>query len=372
MKLTLLVKMSPTPEQHQTLLETMERFNKACNDIAEVAYQNRLANKWTLHKLVYYRIREQYGLSAQMTVRAISKVVEAYKRDKRIKPIFNPHGAMVYDERILSWKGLDRVSILSLKGRLLISISIGPYQEARLDRKVRQADLIFRKGVFYLAVVLDAPEPTPYEPKDWLGVDLGVKNIAVDSDGQGWSSGHLNGLRSRHAKLRARLQSKDTKSAKRLLKKRSGKERRFATAVNHLISKKIVEKAKDTLRGIALENLKGIRTRVSVNGSRQRRTIHSWGFNQLRAFVEYKAKLVGVPLLLVNPRNTSRTCPACGYIAKGNRNGESFSCQECGFAGAADHIAAENIRRVAVNRPHISIGEHFLLPPSGTSLPLQG
>jgi IS605 OrfB family transposase len=372
MKLTLLVKLVPTPEQHQSLLETMEKFNEACNDIAEVAYYNKLANKWALHKLVYYRIRKQFGLSAQMTVRAISKVVEAYKRDKNIKPSFEPHGAIVYDQRILSWKGLDRVSILSLKGRLLIPISIGPYQEARLDRKVRQADLIFRKDVFYVAVVVDAPEPTPYEPKDWLGVDLGVRNIAVDSDGETWSGGQVNGLRNRHVKLRARLQAIGTKSAKRLLKKRSRKERRFATAVNHVISKMVVQKAKDTLRGIALENLKGIRTRVSVNGSRQRRTIHSWAFQQLRAFVEYKAKLMGVPLTLTNPRNTSRTCPACGYIAKGNRNGESFRCLNCGFAGAADHIAAVNIGRAAVNQPNVSIGEHFLLPPSGTSLPLQG
>ena len=162
--------------------------------------------------------------------------MEAYKRDRKIKPVFEPHGAIVYDQRILSWKGLDRVSILSLNGRLLIPISIGPYQEARLDRQVRQADLVLRNNVFYLAAVIDAPEPTPFEATDFLGVDLGVRNIAVDSDGDAYSGGQLNGLRNRHSKLRARLQSKGTKSAKGLLKKRSGKEARFARNVNHAIA----------------------------------------------------------------------------------------------------------------------------------------
>ena len=124
MKLTLLVKLAPDEKQHKVLLETMEQFNEACNDIAKVAYEKRLANKYALQKILYYRIREQYRLSAQMTVRAISKVVEAYKRDKNKLCKFKKHGAMVYDQRILSWKGLEKVSILSLDGRLKIPIRI--------------------------------------------------------------------------------------------------------------------------------------------------------------------------------------------------------------------------------------------------------
>jgi len=354
MKQTLLVKLAPTEQQFNLLKSTMERFNEACNYIADIAFQRRISNNWQLHHLTYYKVREQFGLSAQLTVRAISKVSQAYKRDKKIRPKFDLQGAIVYDERLLSWKGLEYVSILTLQGRIKVPIRIGPYQEARMNRIRGEADLLLRNTTFYLAATIDVPEATPFEPKDWLGVDVGVNNIATDSDGEVWSGGQLNGLRTRHVKLRARLQSKDTKSAKRLLKKRSRKERRFATAVNHLISKRIVEKAKDTLRGIALEELKGIRNRVTVNGSRQRRTIHSWAFNQLRSFIEYKARLAGVPLLLVNPRNTSRACPACGYIAKANRKGEIFLCGNCGYAGPADHIAAVNIGRAAFNRPYVS------------------
>ena len=352
MKQTLLVKLLPTSEQTKALFETMETFNNACDEIAKVAFEQRTANKVKLQKLVYYNIRRKYGLSAQLTVRAISKVAEAYKRDKKTKPTFRKDGAIVYDQRILSWKGIDRVSITTLKGRELIPVKYGIYQAERLDRIRGQADLIIRDDIFYLGVVVDVPEPPVYNAKEWLGVDLGVKNIATDSDGQAWSGNKVNGMRKRHAKLRAKLQSKGTNSAKRLLKKRTRKESRFAKDINHCISKILVAKAKDTERGIALEDLTGIRSRITVRKP-QRRTQHSWSFHQLRMFIEYKAKLAGVPVVFVDPRNTSRTCPNCGAIDKRNRSGEKFQCIFCGCVGFADYIAAINIGRVAVNQPDV-------------------
>jgi IS605 OrfB family transposase len=157
--------------------------------------------------------------------------------------------------------------------------------------------------------------------------------------------------------LRRKLQKKGTKSAKRRLKKLAGKERRFATWVNHTISKRIVAKAQCTKRAIALEDLQGIRERVKARKP-QRATLHSWSFAQLRAFVSYKAQRAGVSVFLVDPRNTSRTCPACGCIDKANRpNQSTFLCRSCGYSGLADHIAARNIAFRAgliVNQPHAS------------------
>src|SRR6185436_19133857 len=143
----------------------------------------------------------------------------------------------------------------------------------------------------------------------------------------------------------------------------SGQERRFAKHVNHCLSKRIVAKAERTKRAIALEDLTHIRTQVRARRP-QRATLHSWGFAQLRAFISYKAQLCGVPVHLVDPRNTSRTCPACGHCAKENRKTQaSFVCTSCGFAGPADVIAARNIaRRAAVNRPHCSEAEGSVAP----------
>lgn len=371
MKQTILVKLAPNEIQFNSLKETMEAFNNACNGISETAFQTKTFNNWQLHHLVYREIREHFKLSAQMAVRAISEVANAYKISKATKASFNLHGAMVYDPRILSWKGLEAVSILTLDGRQKIPMLIGAYQEARVDKIRGQADLILRDGIFYLAATIDVPEAEPFTPKAFLGIDVGVRNIATDSDGERWVGKELNGVRSRYAKIRSKLQAKGTKSAKRLLRKRSGKEHRFTSAVNHDISKRIVQKAKDTFRGIALENLKGIRRRVTVRGSRQRRTIHSWSFNQLQGFVEYKAKIVGVPIVYIDPRNTSRTCPECGHIAKTNRKGEKFQCGKCAFVGHADHVAAVNIGRVAVNRPYASkdFFRHTSLSPLGASHP---
>jgi len=357
MKQTLMIKLAPADEQHKILLETMERFNKACNCIANKAFELKTANKIRLQQCVYRDIRKEFGLSAQLTIRAISKTCEAYKRDKKILPVFKPRGAVVYDQRILSWKGLDKVSLLTLEGRQIIPIRIGAYQEARLDRIVRQTDLIYRDKIFYLATVVDAPEPPANNPDEFIGVDLGIKNIAFDSDGVQYSGDTVNALRKRHAKLRAKLQSKQTKSAKRILKKRKRKETRFAKDVNHVISKKIVKKAKDTGRGIALEDLRGIRSRT-VARKKQRRQHSSWGFDQLKKFIEYKAKIAGVFVSLVDPRNTSRTCPECGCIDKHNRKSQSlFSCISCGYSAIADYIAAINIGcRAAVNLPYVAVG----------------
>lgn len=237
MNQVLVIKLAPTPEQHAALLRTLETFNIACNDIAGTAFELRSANKIELQKLVYYDIRDRFGLSAQMCIRAIAKVAEAYKRDREKRPTFRAHGAMTYDERILSFPRIDRASLLTLEGRIELPFRFGAYQEARRDRIRGQADLLYRNGVFFLACTVDAPEPSPTEVSDFLGVDLGVDlgviNIAATSDGeivnqgQGIIHAHVNTVRARYARLGAKLQKKGTKSAKRLLKKRSGRERRF-------------------------------------------------------------------------------------------------------------------------------------------------
>jgi len=343
MNLTMQVKLLPTPEQAAALLKTMERFNAACDALAEVAFQHCCANKVELQKLAYHDVRDHFGLSAQMTIRAIAKVCEVYKRDRSVQPRFRPHGAIVYDQRILSWKGPDRVSILTLDGREVIPWVAGAYQHARLNRVRSQADLIHRDGAFYLHVTIDVGDVPPGDPVGYLGIDLGQKNIAADSDGEIFSGAHNANLRARHARLRTKLQQKGTKSARRLLKQRRAKEARFARDLNHQISKALVRKAKDTERGIGVEDLTHIRARTTVR-KLQRRAHHSWAFAQLRAFLTYKAELAGVPVIAVNPKYTSQQCPCCGSIDRANRlSRDRFECQSCGHAEPADTTAARNI-----------------------------
>jgi len=333
---------------------TIEAFNKACNYVSEIAFKENKFGQVSLHKLCYYDIREKFKLSAQMAVRVIGKVKESYKAEKKRLHIFRKHSAIVYDQRILSFKGLDLVSILSIDGRLKIPIVFGSYAKLEQRRARGQADLIYQNGKFFLCLVVDIPEPPDKEVKDFIGVDLGIVNIATTSDGDNFTGDQVNGLRKQYAKLRKKLQSKGTKSAKRLLKKRKRKESRFAKNINHIISKKIVAKAKDTFRGIALEMLKGIREKITVRKA-QRRQQNSWSFFDLQQKILYKAKLVGIPIIFVNPKNTSRTCPECDYISKANRQTQSkFSCKSCNYSANADFVAATIIsRRALVNVPYV-------------------
>ncbi|WP_030913440.1 RNA-guided endonuclease InsQ/TnpB family protein [Streptosporangium amethystogenes] len=350
MLVTEMLKLAPSLEQGQALLATMRACNTAATRAAEVAFAHRIANKIALQKLVYTDLRHEFGLSAQMAVRSIAKACGAYKRDKTIKPAFRELGAVAYDQRILTWKGRDAVSLLTLSGRVVIPVLYrGRWLDSEGATLRGQADLVYLDGVFFLAVVVEIPEPPRQEePQRWLGVDLGIVNLATDSTGEPYSGKEVRAVRRRNARLRARLQAKNTKSAKRLLKRRRRKESRFARNINHVISKQLVGKAKDTRSGIALEDLQGIRERVTVRKA-QRADLHSWGFHQLRTFMTYKAALAGVPVRLVDPRNTSRTCPGCGHIDKRNRpTRDDFRCVSCGLAGPADHFAAINIGRRAV------------------------
>lgn len=349
MLLSYLVKLDATPEQARLLVETMRACNRAAGCAAEVAFEHKTAGKRRVQRFCYYELRERFGISAQMAVRAIAKACGAYKRDKQICPQFRPLGAVAYDRRILTWReNLDAVSIATLAGRIEVPVVGGDYLDVVRAGMLRgEAKLICRGGEFFLAVAVEVAEPAAPEADVWLGVDLGIVNLAVDSDGETFEGTHLNGLRYRHARLRQRLQKKGTKSAKRLLQKRRRREARHARNVNHVIAKKVVAKAEGTGRGIALEDLGGIRSRTTVRKA-QRRSHHSWAFGQLRKHIEYKAERAGIEVIAVDPANTSRTCPACGYCARKNRkNRNDFVCRRCGLAGPADHIAACNIVRVA-------------------------
>ncbi len=357
--MTLKVKLNPTPTQSEKLLETMRRFNAACDYISSIAFKQKVFNQVKLHHATYYTVREMFGLSSQMAVRAVGKVTESYKLDKKTQRTFRPLGAIAYDQRILSWKGLEKVSILTLEGRELISVLLGGYQAARMNRVRGQADLLYSGGKFFLCAVVEVDEEPTIDPTEYLGVDLGIVQIATDSDGNAYSGKTLNATRAHRANLRSKVQAKGTKSSRRLLKKWAQREARHAKDVNHRIAKELVARAKDTSRGIALEDLGGIRERITVRKA-QRRVHHSWAFFQLRQFVTYKSAIAGVSVVLVDPRNTSRTCHRCGHCEKANRRSQAdFQCRACGFVVNADWNAAVNIAqkavsgRAAINQPNV-------------------
>lgn len=353
MKLTARIQLTPDREQADRLRAVVERFNEAVNFVAGVAFEYRTANVFELRGLCYREVQERFGLSSQMAQHAIKVARDAYCRDKSIRPEFRRHAAVPYDVRIMSFKGDDRVSLLTLVGRVVVPFVCGHHQAEAMKRPRGESDLVLRKdGKWFLVVTIDVPEPEPIPVTDFIGVDLGIASIATDSDGGQNCGKPVEAVRRKHNLQRKRLQRRNTKGAKKKLKRVAQKESRFRRHENHVIAKTIVETAKRTGRGIALENLEGIRQRVTARGGDARNRLSGWAFAQLGTFIGYKARLAGVPVVFVDPRNTSRTCAECGHCEKSNRKSQvEFLCKACGHQDHADRNAARNIRALAVPKP---------------------
>jgi putative transposase len=356
MRLSAAIQLLPTPAQADALRRTLETANAACDYISQVAWQSKTFRQFAIHRLTYQAARETFHLAAQLVVRCIAKVADAYKLDRKIQRTFEPHGALPYDDRILSYnlKGSE-VSIWTLDGRQSVRFVCGERQRELLVTQRGETDLALVRGKWYLFVTCEIETPEPIDVEGFLGVDLGIVNLATDSDGESFSGQHIERRRQWYANRRQALQKIGSRSAKRHLKRLAGRQRRFQKDTNHHISKRLVAKAERTKRAIALEDLSGIRQRARVKGRGQRARHNNWAFGQLRAYISYKAQRIGVRVSLIDPAYTSQRCSACGYSTRRNRKSQAeFCCVVCQFASPADYNAAINIEWAAVNRPMVS------------------
>jgi putative transposase len=366
-KLVVRVKLLPTPVQAAALEATLRACNEAATWAAQVAFETNARRPLELRKHTYAGIRLRWGLGAQAAQHAVKKTCDAYttlkanlragrygqpgsKRRTRVagRPVtFRPRAAQPYDDRMLSWQHEQHtVSIWTTAGRMKNLAFTGQAGQLAVLARLRQgeSDLICQDGTWYLIATCEIDETTPNtDPTGFLGADLGIVNIAVTSDGVRHCGRKANRRRERDRKLRSKLQKKGTKSAKRRAKKYAGREARRNRDINHKISKRIVAEAERTARGIALEDLTGIRQRARLRKP-QRTTLHSWSFAQLGSFIAYKAKKAGVPVVYVDPAYTSQECSQCHHIARGNRPSQAvFACRVCGFVEHADLNSSHNI-----------------------------
>lgn len=357
MKLTASVKLKMTPAQSDSLLATLERCNQCCNWLSERAWETQTWQQYALHRLFYHEARARFGLTAQATVRAIGKVADAYKLDRSTQRTFRLCGSIAYDDRILRWYCTQQeVSPWTLNGRERISFVCGDPQKALLRSQQGESDLILRDGEWYLSAACNVDDPAPLDVEGVLGVDLGIVELATDSNGTAYSGGPVKTVRRRTRRLRAGLQKCGTQSAKRHLKKIRVRASRFTRDTNHVIAKKIVQTAVDSRKAIGLEDLKGIRDRSNGFNREMRWQMGNWAFDQLGGFIRYKARGAGIPVIFIDPRNTSRTCSTCGHCDKANRKSQSqFLCLSCGFESNADRNAAVVIgARAVVSLPMVA------------------
>lgn len=314
MKLTLKIKLLPTAEQSDLLLETLRETNAVCNAISDVAWKKRIFNNFKLHHETYHVYKSTFKLSSQMLIRSIAKVADAYKLDKKTKRVFRPLGSIAYDARIMTYKPNNIVSLWCIGGRQKIPFVC--HNPAYLPYIKGEADLVYKKGKFYLFQTVDVPEQDIDDIEEFIGVDFGLTTLVSTSDGVEHSADWINQYREKRQKVRSSIQSKCTRNSRKLLKRLSGKERTTATILNHTIAKSIVKSAKESGKGIAIEDLTNIRFTSKRRNKKFRSKLGRWSFGKLRYCITYKAALNGVKLVVVEPRFTSQTCSSCFHIGE--------------------------------------------------------
>jgi IS605 OrfB family transposase len=399
------IKLHTTPEQFAKLRTTQLAYRDSLNYVSQYAFENgKLSNKVKLQDATYTEIRARFHLPSQMACSVPRQVGATYKalwtkvkknaasrKEGRTKKRYKGlDQAPQYVSPTLtyqlghdySFKTEHRVSILTLEGRIILPYTGYDKHVALIQKgaEIGAAQLWYDKPKkqFYLLVTfeVEVADPTPKTHKQVVGVDVGIRYLAVTSTTRGectFHSGKSLVPKANHsARLRKRLMHKGTRSATRRLVGISRRERRLKQDANHVVSKRIVEQHPHSL--IGLENLTDIRERTrrkhGKKASKKQRKANArqsrWSFAELHACIAYKALLHASMAIKVDAHYTSQACPVCGHTCKGNRphKGLLFVCQNCHYTLHADLVGARNItmRTLLIRQDWIGTGRLSVVP----------
>lgn len=339
-----------TEAQKAALLRTMEEYTRAYNYATSWGFHHQECNKMKLQYATYYDMRAAIPeLGAGLIQSAKDTACEALKQCKmRMNPKRKPHAAVRFPWRMAKvYFESGTVSIFSVDGRIHAPIKLYEYLKKYEDWKCKISVLIWDRinRRFFLSVVVEDRTVIKPVKGETLGIDRGLKNVAVCSNNEFFNSSKINATRGKYAKNKAELQAVGTRSAIRRLRQQSGRERRFATCENHRISKKIVN---TDFAVFALEDLTEIGKSRCLN-RKMKRQLRSWSHFQLEKFIKYKAEGLGKTVVLIDPTCTSQWCSKCGWIDRKSRVGGHFHCVRCGFQLNADLNASRNIARLGTS-----------------------
>lgn len=383
---TVKLRLYTDPEQNRMLAEMSRSYTQVCNYISEYIFNNGFnLNSVRIQEKIYKSLRECFKLKSQMCISAIKTVTAKYKTIKEQQKQ-NPYRYRSEDgrwERIPKalewlWKPIvfRKPQADLVRGRDYSFI--GSKEMLSLNTLEKRIHLVFAKpesfdkyfnetwsfgtgkiicinGIWYFHIPVTREQENcfdPCMPKHVVGIDRGLRFLATAYDEKGetcfFDGKKITEKRCRFQELRAELQSKGTKSAKRVLKRLSQRENRWMSDVNHRISKTLVKKyGGDTL--FVLEDLKGISFSddlLSGRSKEQRQHLRTWTFYQFEQFLMYKAEETGSGVIKVSPRYTSQRCPKCGRIHKENRKKDTheYICDSCGYRSNDDRIGAMNLQ----------------------------
>lgn len=339
------------------LADTVHTANAATNLFLQVGCAQHTWDKKHLQREGYYIARANWpNLQSNLVQGARDMAAEALKQCKcESLPAKKQNSAIRFNQRTFkAYLESGQLSLATIGGRHRYPIKIPKHFEYAMRCNVAGIRVANEVGGHRVELIVDLDDPPPANLDQSgvvLGVDRGITNIVVSSDGDFFDSKQLRRVRGRTRHLRRGLQAKGTRSAKRHLKRLSGRERRFQADVNHCIAKGLATKEVDA---IALEDLH-IATDKKL-GRRFNRKLGGWAYHHLETVLAYKLEAAGKGLLFVDPAYTSKNCSRCG--ARGTRKASSFSCK-CGYSLNADLNAARNIAQ----RGKALLGRHSVKGP---------
>jgi putative transposase len=371
------------------LAELLRAFSQGMNYVSQIVFDiGKHIGSGQIQKLSYRYLRNELNLKSQMSCNVARQVSGSYKTLQEQAEWqlleFSPTSATFSFERDFGFSG-NTLSITTLAGRKKYKLLNYGYAQRYLDgswRYLASKLCLHRDGAYYfhLACEKDIPDKKVTDASTFMGVDVGINCLAVasttDKKCKFFAGGEIKDHRNVRKSERRRLQKAGgrylgTRSSRRVLRNLAGRETRFMTAVNHVISKRLIEFATENdVSVIGMEDLTGIRKRTETKVSKEFRYEHSsWAFRQLQGFVEYKAKEAGIAVLYVDPAHTSQTCPRCNHISRNNRSGLTFRCKKCGYETHADRVGAMNIEHRTRDLRYIFESQGGLVsPPDATRL----
>lgn len=334
----------------ETILPTIIKYTKAFNYVCDIGWESEDFNSVSLHNKTYKEVRK--SLPSQLSCSSRMKASEALKgaiqKKKKNQKVTKPQSKICsirYDACSFNvWFDRNLCSISTISGRLKCTFHVANCFKQYLNWRRNSAELFIKKGKVFLNIVFskEVEDIVPDSNPIIIGIDRGINKLAVCSNNKFFSGSEAKRVSRKYRRIRSKLQSRGTKSARRHLKKLALKENRFKTHLNHKISKEIINLVPEGSI-LVLENLKHIRKQIRTNKT-GRRNLSSWAFCQLEQFLTYKSEAKRVLIDFVPAYYTSQKCSICGYVDRKNRKYTSlFVCKKCGLNLDADLNAARNV-----------------------------
>ena len=353
-------------------LPLMEDCAEIFNEHVDWALENKSYNKSKAHMALYGSVKEKYPEIPTAFIQAVrDTAMEAVKATSlKKKPRKKKHSGLRFDKRTMTLRG-DQLTLSNCGKREKVILKVPDNFRPIFDFwKLKGATLTYTKKTsqFWIRLVYETETPSLKTEGSILGIDRGIQQLAVTSDGQFFSNKKIRASQRRYLYNRMTSQAKGTPSSLRRLKAMSGKEKRFSRDVNHQVTKKLINLTE--VKTYVLEDFKGIRNKN--RGKKQNKRLASWPFHQFGFLLTYKAQMLGKEVVYVDARYTSKKCSCCKAIQKESRKKSKYYCSECNFQLHADWNAAINIRdnyilsstsktseeQAVVIQPYVTIGNN--------------